>query len=48
MAKCRYQIMQNDSILYQDIADGNGRAAFNSELIQNGIDSFVFLTFFTG
>lgn len=33
MAKCRYQIMQNDSILYQDIADGNGRAAFNSELV---------------
>lgn len=33
MAKCRYQIMQNDSILYQDIADENGRAAFNSELV---------------
>ena len=33
MAKCRYQIMQNDSILYQNIADENGRAAFNSELV---------------
>ena len=33
IAKCHYQIMQYDSTLRKDVADENGRAAFDSELI---------------
>lgn len=33
IAKCHYQIMRYDSTLRKDVADENGRAAFDSELI---------------
>ena len=33
ITKCHYQIMQCDSTLRKDVADENGRAAFDSELI---------------
>ena len=33
IAKCRYQIMQFDSMLREDITDETGRAVFNTKLI---------------